>query len=59
MPTLPARLARLVPDGLPDDVAAVIRHRAADLVGYQDATFARRYLELVGRVRDVDADDAV
>ena len=55
---LSRRLTKLVPDGLPDDVAALIRHRAADLVGYQDEALARRYLEFVGRVSDVDRGDA-
>jgi indolepyruvate ferredoxin oxidoreductase len=39
-------------------VAALIRHRAADLVAYQDEAFARRYLEFVGRVSVVDDADA-
>ena len=52
-------LTKLVPERVPADVAALIRHRAADLVAYQDDVFARRYLEFVGRVSDVDeADDA-
>ena len=38
-------------------MAALIRHRAADLVAYQDEAFARRYLEFVGRVSAVDAVD--
>jgi indolepyruvate ferredoxin oxidoreductase len=47
-------LAALVPEGLPDDVAALIRHRAAELITYQDEALARRYLEFVRRVSDVD-----
>jgi indolepyruvate ferredoxin oxidoreductase len=56
--SLSRHLAAIVPDGLPDDVAAVIRHRAADLVAYQNASYARRYLEFVARVRDADRGDS-
>jgi indolepyruvate ferredoxin oxidoreductase len=42
---------------LADDVAALVRHRAADLVAYQDDAYARRYLEFVGRVHAADRGD--
>jgi indolepyruvate ferredoxin oxidoreductase len=54
---LSRRLSALVPEGAPADVARMIRHRASDLVAYQDEAFARRYLEFVGRVSHADPDD--
>src|SRR5690606_27763124 len=47
----PAWLAELiVSTGAGDgELGRLVRYRAADLVDYQDARYARRYVELVGR----------
>src|SRR5207342_2783096 len=40
---------------LPAPVAAIAEIRAAELVDYQDAALAERYLDLVGRVARAEA----
>jgi indolepyruvate ferredoxin oxidoreductase len=51
VPELPRDLrSRVDAMGLPDDTAETVRMLAADLVGYQDARYAGRFLDVVGRV---------
>ncbi len=50
VPELPAGLAARIADVVPDPAAETVRLLAADLVDYQDGRYARRFVDVVGRV---------
>lgn len=47
-------VGRHLPDDLPDDLQALLERRAAQVIDYQDAAWAERYLDLVARAAVVD-----